>query len=792
MLVSLNWLKSHIDLDGYTTAELDDLLTFAGIEVEGIKSSGVPSDKIVVAQIIEAVQHPDADKLKVTKVDAGEGQLRQIVCGAKNYKVGDKVPCCLPGADLGGFVIDETKMRGVESKGMLAAASEIGLTDEEDGLMILPADAEIGKPVKDIFGADTIFELEITPNRPDLLSHYGIARELAALTGRALKQTFTGPDVEKSTDPSLVAIADDAADLCSYYSGRKISGAKVAESPTWLKSRLEAIGLRPINNVVDVTNFVLHELGHPIHAFDIAKLDGGRVIARRATEGETIEALDENTYTLLNSDCVIADASQPAAIAGVTGGEISGVSETTTDILIESAHFNPTAVRATSRRLVCTTDSSYRFERGTDPLAADLASALATQLIVELTGGTAENTLVVAGEAKKLTGDLTIDNDWFSNYLGGVTKDEQSEILTKLGLSSADGSTWTVPSFRLDLTRPIDLTEEIARVRGLEPVPASTIATPSHTSVDDAVYDHTLDLKKALASKGLFEARTIKLISSAQLSDSADSKLRPVALKNPLSEDLTHLRPSLLPGLLSVAARNVAQGASRLPFFETGTTFAAGNEAGDVIESQSFTIILGGDATNRSWANSSPRQLAYEDLRAVLDSILPNIRLKIKPADHPVFIKSADLAVGKKLTVGIIGQINPARLRELDIDVPLFAVELHLSALFELATKDQRRFTELPKFPATTRDIAMDLPRDLPTNRVESVLQGLNLPILTGWTMFDLFTDSTGQKLAADRKSVAYSLTYRDDTRTLKGKEVDDAHAKVLAALEKALDVRFR
>ena len=335
-------------------------------------------------------------------------------------------------------------------------------------------------------------------------------------------------------------------------------------------------------------------------------------------------------------------------------------------------------------------------------------------------------------------------------------------------------------------------TEEIARVRGLDPVPSSTTFVPAHASADDALYDYALDIKKALASKGLFESRTIKLISAEQLKDVADSSLRPVALKNPLSEDHTHLRPSLLPGLLSVAARNVSQGATRLPFYESGTVFASGKEAGEVVESQALTILLGGESSDRSWANSSPRQLGYEDLRAVLNSILPNIRLKIKPSENPVFIKSASLAVGKKHQLGTIGQINPARLRELDIDAPLFAVELNLDVLFELANKDQRRFAEIPKFPASNRDIAMDLPRDLPANRVDSVLQGLNLPILAKWEMFDLFIDDSGEKIAADRKSVAYSLTYRDPARTLKSKEVDQTHAQVLAALEKALDVKFR
>ncbi|RYD17994.1 MAG: phenylalanine--tRNA ligase subunit beta, partial [Verrucomicrobiaceae bacterium] len=470
MNVSLNWLATHLDLSGKSIKEIDDLFTFAGVEVEGIVSKGISSEKIVVAQIMEAVQHPNADKLKVTQVDAGEGQLRQIVCGAKNYKVGDKVPCCLPGAELpGGFTIGETKMRGVESKGMLAAASEIGLPEGEDGLLILPPDSEIGKPVKQLFDCDTLLELEVTPNRPDLLSHRGMGRELATL----LKTPFLPLEIPARDTAPATDVQIDAPEGCPFYTAVRISGVTVKESPAWLKQRLESIGLRPINNIVDVTNYVLHELGQPLHAFDSAKLSG-KIIVRKANEGENFLALDDSKHVLTTDDLLISDESGAAlALAGVMGGAESGVTETTTDILLESAYFVPQGIRRTSRRTALSSDSSYRFERGVDPAGVVTASSLAVKLILETAGGTAEAATQLAGEAPVLVRSVTLDEKKLDQLMGGsISISAAEEILTRLGLTKlADGS-WDAPSFRADLQRHIDLVEEIARVHGLDNVPS--------------------------------------------------------------------------------------------------------------------------------------------------------------------------------------------------------------------------------------------------------------------------------------------------------------------------------
>ncbi|MDX1679911.1 MAG: phenylalanine--tRNA ligase subunit beta [Akkermansiaceae bacterium] len=616
MNYSLNWLSNHLDLGGKSVQELDDLLTFAGVEVEGVQTKGVGSDKIVVAEIKEAEPHPNADRLKVTKVDCGEGELRQIVCGATNYQVGDKVPCCLPGAELGGgFTIGETKMRGVESKGMLAAAEEIGLPKGEDGLMILPADSEIGKPVKELFDSDVLLELEVTPNRPDLLSHYGMARELAALLKTPLKPL----DIPEVKTAAASAVTIEAPEACPMYSAIRISGVKVSESPTWLKARLESIGLRPINNVVDITNFVLHELGQPLHAFDASKLEGS-IVVRKAKEGEKFAALDESEHALTADDLLISDESGAAlALAGVMGGIDSGVTEATTDILLESAYFTPQGIRRTSRRTALMSDSSYRFERGVDPAGVLPASALAVKLILELAGGSAKEVTQVAGELPVLTQPVTLDSSKLDQLMGGsISLADAEAILTGLGLGKLDGGQWEIPSFRADLQRHIDLVEEIVRVHGLDKVRSRSLGAYVPSSQVDADYDTDMVLRRRLAALGLFECQTIKLIGDGQMQDALP--LRPlmegdvIRVKSPLSEDHAIMRPSMVPGLVQSAARNVRQQAKSLRFFEMGRVFrnAGGGKALDQ-EADTLGILLGAHAAPAAW-NQQAREADLYDI----------------------------------------------------------------------------------------------------------------------------------------------------------------------------------
>ena len=404
MKLSLKWLRDYVDYDG-SPDELAQLLTFAGVEVEGIHTHGVAIDHVVVAAILDSKQHPNADRLSVCHVDDGSGQApRQIVCGAKNYKVGDKVPLALPGAVLpGDFKIKAGKLRGEASEGMLCSAKELGLGADQSGLLILPPESRVGAPIAEIFPAETVLEIEVTPNRPDLLSHVGVAREISALTGRSLKLPTIPESFDGGNNPIAITIDADARTGCPFYTGTRIDGVKVAPSPAWLRERLEAIGLRPINNIVDVTNYVMFEMGRPLHAFDAEKLQGGGIRVRLAEAGEELKALDGKTYKLAGHQIVIADASgRGCALGGVMGGDDSAVTDATISIVLESAYFQPALVRRTSRETGLSSDSSYRFERGVDPSAVALGARRATELILQTAGGVA-SPMVTAGENTALT-----------------------------------------------------------------------------------------------------------------------------------------------------------------------------------------------------------------------------------------------------------------------------------------------------------------------------------------------------------------------------------------------------
>ncbi|MGJ8723816.1 MAG: phenylalanine--tRNA ligase subunit beta [Roseibacillus sp.] len=791
MNTSLSWLNDHIDLAGLSTAELSDLLTFSGIEVEGIDSKGIPSELIVVAQIKEANPHPDADKLKVCMVDAGEAELRQIVCGAKNYSVGDKVPCALPGADLGGgFVIKEGKLRGVPSLGMLCGASEIGMPDAEDGLMILPSDFTIGAKLVDLYPSDTVFELEVTPNRPDSLSHRGVARELSVLSKRELK----------SPAPSQIQTQSAAVSLqsgtCPYYTATRISGVQVTDSPAWLKSKLEAIGLRPINNVVDITNYILHDLGQPLHAFDAAKVTGNLVI-RNSTGGEVFKALDEADYTLLTEDCVISDESNALlALAGVMGGLDSGVTESTTDLILESAWFTPSEIRSTSRRLILTSDSSYRFERQADPAMVLPAAARAIELILELAGGTAEPVSVAGEIPARFPSVAFLPEQLTQVSADSISVEEASACLTRLGLIDNGDGTWNIPSNRPDLTRPIDLIEEVVRVIGFDRIPVSTLAHTVPSSESDRFYDAEISVKKQLSSLGFYECQTIKLISESQLADLLP--LKPlqeadfIRVALPLSEDHSVMRPSMAPGLIASAANNARQGSKAIRLFEAGQCFRhfGGGKKKDN-EFPVLGILQTGQLTPPTWAQTNPAESDIFDLKAVLQSLAPNEPLSFKPKDlGNDYLLTATIHLGEA-NVGVIGRLAPARCRELDLPLETHIAELDLAKVVKLV-QQETPVTDLPQFPGSSRDIAMELPLELPAADVENALAKFKEPLLVSSRCVSLFSDASGEKIAADKKSVAYSFLYRSPDKTLKTKDVDKAHQALLEHLQKSLPVTFR
>ncbi len=825
MNISLNWLASYIDLEGLGTREMADMLTFAGIEVEGIVERGVATDLVVVAQVKEKTPVEGSDHLNVCMVDAGEGALRQIVCGAQNYSVGDKVPCALPGAVLpGGWEIREGKLRGIPSNGMLCSASELGLPDKEHGLWILPQDYAVGTKVREFVTNDTIFELEITPNRPDLLSHWGMARELAGITGRALKADPAAAAMGGlETRPAGDALTLDPASCCPLYTATRISGVKVGPSPEWLAERLTAIGLRPINNVVDITNYCLFELGHPLHAFDAAKLTGGLHI-RPAAEGEAFTSLMGDEYTLNPSDTLISDASGAAlAIGGVMGGLDSGVTEETVDIVLESAWFTPSAVRASSRRLALSSDSSYRFERGTSPWNVLRAAARATELILECAGGCAEPVLV-AGQAPCLVPEESAPSatvleqgteakvyyaldqvklDWKELDVmtnASVPHMEGARILKNLGLRDVDGKgSWDCPPWRLDLKRSCDLLEEIVRVWGIDNIPATNSSIYVEESAHDRANDYRMSLARKLAGAGFWEVQTFKLIAETSIDPAIASVENALPIKPlmegdvirvalPISEDHSTLRPSLAPGLFSVAARNINQGMDVLRFFEMGRVFRnTGGGKGKDIENEVLGLYMAGKLNPASWADTKPAEAGLADLRAVVDMLVPKAAISFVPSKLPreAAAFGADIQVNGQ-AAGFFARVSLAKCRALGLPLESYYAELDLRKLQQVATSPYK-VVELPQFPGSSRDASLELPAATRHAEVLKAVEAAKQKLLASVGLKDVYADSTGEKMPVDRKAMTYTFLYRDAKKTLTAAEVDAAHKEVLGTLQKKL-----
>ena len=832
MKVSLNWLRELVELPP-TVDELVSLLTMAGVEVEGIESTGCAIPNVVVAEVKESVQHPQADRLSVCQVDDGSGTNRQIVCGAKNYKVGDKVPLALPGARLpGDFVIKTGKLRGVESQGMMCSAEELGLPKGEDGLLILPPDSKPGTPIAELFQGDTVLDLEITPNRPDLLSYVGMAREVATLTGKSAKALPESKNFPSEEGEKVVKVEN--AELCPFYSARRVSGIKVGSSPDWLKQKLEAVGLRAINNVVDVTNFVLLELGQPLHAFDAAKLRGNLQV-RQAKEGEQFLALDGKTYTLNPQHMVIADSERAVAIAGVMGGEETAVTEGTTDILLESAYFQPQSVRRTSRQLGLSSDSSYRFERGVDPAGLVPASIRAIDLIIELGGGTPAAALLIPSDSQtysRITVEVKADADpGLIDPLGSVPSHEALEvdipsvliprdetplptelpriplrlervakllgvevseaqvdkILTGFGLTK-HGDGWVAPSFRRDLTREVYLIEEIARVVGMDVIPAREHARFMSSSATDRAYDRAMALRRGFVGQGLHEARSVTLVP-AQPKGQAFTQVDPanlVRVKNPMIDDQVVLRPNLLHGLLTAVTTNLRAGADSVRLFEIGRVFSARRPE----EFSHAAVVLTGSLGERAWRNAAGRAVDVYDLKALISAVL-GAGVTFKADNNPALALSLIIENNGK-PIGHAGQLWPADARSLDARDPVVFAEFDLTALEKSSANEQvRKYREIPRFPAVTRDIAMLAPLALQHAEIAGAFTSAKEPLLANVELFDVFTDPSGAKIPADKKSLAYSLTYRSPERTLTADEVNAAHAKLKDKV-KALGVSLR
>jgi phenylalanyl-tRNA synthetase beta chain len=831
MKVTLNWLKQYVDFE-WSPEELSERLTMLGIEVEGVQKLGGEFSGIVVAQVVTRDKHPNADKLSICRVNDGQGE-RQIVCGAQNFKAGDKVPLILPGNSLPAkpgqppFTIKVGKIRGVESHGMMCSPQELGLPDQVDGLLILREDARVGQPFGEYLGragSDVVYDLEITPNRPDLNSVIGIAREISALTGNPLRlPSVECPEASGGTQAKtedLVAVRIEDQELCPRYTARVVRGVKVGPSPDWLRSALEKLGLRSINNVVDVTNYVMIETGQPLHAFDYhllsAKAGAPRptIVVRRAAEGEKFKTLDSQQRTLTSQMLLIADEAKAVALAGVMGGENSEIRLNTADVLLESAYFKPQNIRATSKKLDLRTDASYRYERGADIGICDWASRRAVKLILETAGGNLAQGVVDAYPKPVEPKQITLRHHKVGELLGIELSPEQIEAyLGQLSLKpasrkprpvGAEGGapepvTVRIPTYRVDLKREVDLIEEVARLHGIDKIPATPPRGAVGSNPYDAVHDQLADARRILTGLGLNEVEGQTLISDSAAKLMAGEGLVPLA--NPLSSDMNVLRPSLLPGLLDALRHNLSHKHYDAALFELGRVFihqasspgGSPGAAGAIHEERRIAIALTGERNPVFWSGAE-RDAKFDvfDLKGLLDEFFEQFGLRglayTRRADPtPLFLESATIRLGK-LQVGEVGQLLPPLARQYDLRDAVLLAELNLDLL--LARRNPAKsFRPLPAFPSIRRDVAMLVPEAATHEAVLHVVKQAKPANLESIELFDVFR---GKNVPPGQKSVAYAFIYRNPERTLTDAEVNAAHEKLVEQFIQRLQATVR
>ncbi|PYI63442.1 MAG: phenylalanine--tRNA ligase subunit beta, partial [Verrucomicrobia bacterium] len=651
------------------------------------------------------------------------------------------------------------------------------LGEDASGLLILSPDARVGAPLSDLFPSDTILDVEITPNRGDLLSHFGLAREISALVGQPLRL----PSARPAGGAPALQMSDltiSAPRECPFFSTRKIDNVKVGPSPQWLRAKIESVGIRSINNIVDISNFVMLEFGQPTHAFDAGRLRGS-INVRLARDGERFLALDGKTYLLQAHHLVVADEERAVGIAGVMGGEQTGVTDSTKNILLESAYFLPASIRRSARELNLSSDASYRFERGVDPEMVLRASARAAELIREIGGGTPAKEINVAGKLPANPPEVSLSYEKCDRVIGIAIKPKTvDEILSGFGLrkmSAAKTAKWKIPSYRRDLQRDVDLIEEVVRAYGADKIPGTDRSRFTPASIADHAHDLESAWRQRLAAAGLDEVRTSKLLPRERFAFSKSA----IELRNPLSEDHVALRPSILVGLLGVLDRNIRAGAERVAIFEIGRTFIRPSGK----EERHLGILLWGNAASApNWRSPQSRSLDLFDLKGALKCVVPN--LSFRPGKFPDLALPVDVFSGDQM-IGFGGQLSAAKF---NAPGPVFVAEAHADLLL-IAEETATKFHEIEKFPGATRDIAMIVPEEIPHETILHSIEEPREPLLESVELFDLFS---GREIGAARKSLAYRLTYRDRSRTLTSEEVNAAHAKIRERLRRDLGAELR
>ena len=804
MRVPLSWLNEFVDLSDRTVQEVSDLLTFSGVEVEAIESTGTVLDgHFVVGEVVACEAHPNSDHLHVCKVFDGTETL-QIVCGAPNVRVGVKAPLAKIGATMPGpegFAIKKGKLRGVESFGMLCSKDELGLGGAHDGIWELPADAVAGASVQPFMPeAETVYDLEVTWNRPDCLSVRGIARELAALLGRPLRTPEidfpeNGPDVA-----TLAKVIVEAPDLCPRYTARVVTGLDPkAPTPAWMARRLELCGQRSLGLAVDVTNYVMLELGQPLHAFDHTTLRDSAIVVRRARDGETLRTLDGTDRTLDASMLVIADADRPTAVAGVMGGEESEIENATGTVLLESALFDAASVKFTATKLGMTSEATYRYARGVDRDLADVASRRAISLLVRHGGATACRGVIDADARDPKPIDVSLTYRRVCEVIGAEVAPERVDaILTSLGIEKVSGDAgracFRSPSWRYDLTREADLIEEVTRMNGLDAVPTRLPTLAAVSQLPETSFASKKAVRHALLALGLTEAMHYSFLSKAELDAFDPAAKNRLAIPNPVSADYGVMRDSLLPQLIASLGRNAARQVESCGLFEIGRVFGTDPKSGKPTESERVALGLMGPFGRDALSARAPvrDEEAMLWLKGMVEALCERLHAPhfgFFPCAHPAFAPgfAVEICLGRK-RVGLMGAASAAMRHRYRLNSTLVVAELDLAQLTK-GLGALPRLRPVPQFPASRKDIAFIAPDTLTHEEVVRAIRKAAPPELTEVRLFDIFTSKA---IGAGKRSLGYSLEFRSAERTLTDAEVNAAFARIVEALRQGLGVEIR
>ena len=792
MNLPMSWLCDYTDISCVTPKEYSDKMTMSGSKVEGVTNLGKDIDKVVVGKVTECEMHPDSDHLHVCMVDVGETEPIQIVCGAPNVAVGQKVPVALNGAILpGGIKIKKGKLRGVMSNGMICSHEELGIEssrlgyEPEYGILVLSDDAVIGSDVKDLFGLnENVVEFEITSNRPDCFSIIGLARETAA----TFKKPFNVPVPEVTecggdvNDMLSVEIKDK--DKCIRYCARAVKNVKIGPSPKWMRERLEACGVRAINNIVDITNYVLLEYGQPMHAFDIRDISGGKITVRCANDGEVIKTLDEQDRTLISDDLVIADNERAIAIAGVMGGFNSEIKDDTTTVIFESAMFDASSVRLSAQRVGLRTEASSRFEKGLDYHNTIPAINRACELVCELGCGEVVSGIIdVMGNVGDAV-SIKFRPDKINSFLGtDVSEQEMLEIFERLEIECRDNILYP-PSFRPDLLSEADIAEEVARFYGYDMIPTTLMTGATTCGIKTPEQKLESDISNILTAQGLYEIYTYNFQSPSMLDKlniPSDSSLRnQVKISNPLGEDTSVMRTTMAGSMLETLSRNYNYRTKSAKMFELGRVYIP-NEAGQLPD-EPRTLMIG-----------MYNDVDFYDIKGVCEEMFAELhitdveyeRLTDNPIYHPG--RSAVIKANGK-TLGVIGEVHPAVLRNFEIGVKAYIGELDFTAIFNAANRDVK-YTALTKFPAVTRDFSIVVDVMTPVAEIEKVMKKAGGKLLSKLELSDVYT---GAQIPEGKKSVMYKAEFKAPDRSLTGEEADNLHAKIVKNLANELGAVLR